>query len=224
MPSEKTWSAVAIKLLKGPLYKKREKKEVWDTLLTYKSSLDEYFAVLGLRVFLETIDGYAFLEEIGESLERGMEEEETEGETVVGTKLPHLVKKTPLSYSQSMLCVLLRYEIEKYETSQSEADSAIMRKSEIAGLYRSFTKDKADEVKQMKTLDSTLRTFCRLTFLFASSDALSESEINDDAEFELSPILKAKIDTVFMKELLSKMKGESRRSDDGDMLREDSVI
>lgn len=224
MPSEKTWSAVAIKLLKGPLYKKKEKKEVWDTLLTYKASLDEYFAVLGLRVFLETIDGYAFLEEIGESLERGMEEEETEGETATVTKLPHLVKKTPLSYSQSMLCVLLRYEIEKYETSQSESDSAIMRKSEIAGLYRSFTKDKADEVKQMKTLDSTLRTFCRLTFLFASSDALSESEINDDAEFELSPILKAKIDTAFMKELLSKMKGESRESEDGDMFREDGEI
>lgn len=224
MPSEKTWSAVAIKLLKGPLYKKKEKKEVWDTLLTYKASLDEYFAVLGLRVFLETIDGYAFLEEIGESLERGMEEEETEGETATVTKLPHLVKKTPLSYSQSMLCVLLRYEIEKYETSQSESDSAIMRKSEIAGLYRSFTKDKADEVKQMKTLDSTLRTFCRLTFLFASPDALSESEINDDAEFELSPILKAKIDTAFMKELLSKMKGESRESEDGDMLREDGEI
>ena len=224
MPSEKTWSAVAIKLLKGPLYKKKEKKEVWDTLLTYKASLDEYFAVLGLRVFLETIDGYAFLEETGESLERGMEEEETEGETATVTKLPHLVKKTPLSYSQSMLCVLLRYEIEKYETSLSESDSAIMRKSEIAGLYRSFTKDKADEVKQMKTLDSTLRTFCRLTFLFASSDALSESEINDDAEFELSPILKAKIDTAFMKELLSKMKGESRESEDGDMLREDGEI
>lgn len=224
MPSEKTWSAVAIKLLKGPLYKKKEKKEVWDTLLTYKASLDEYFAVLGLRVFLETIDGYAFLEETGESLERGMEEEETEGETATVTKLPHLVKKTPLSYSQSMLCVLLRYEIEKYETSLSESDSAIMRKSEIAGLYRSFTKDKADEVKQMKTLDSTLRTFCRLTFLFASSDALSESEINDDAEFELSPILKAKIDTAFMKELLSKMKGESRESEDGDMFREDGEI
>lgn len=220
MPNEKSWSAVAIKLLKSPVYKKKEKKEIWDNLLTYKSSLDEYFAVLGLRVFLETVDGYAFLEEIGENLERGMEEEDTEGEINTGTKLPHLIKKTPLSYSQSILCVLLRYEIEKYEMSRSESDSAIMRKSEIASLYRSFTKDKADEVKAMKSLDSTLRSFCRLTFLFASSDALSESEISDDAEFELSPILKAKIDTVFMKELLQKM-NDSIKSDGRDMFKED---
>ncbi len=215
MQFEKSWSREAVKLLKGPVYKKREKKEVWDNILTYKSSLDEYFGVLGLRVFLDTIDGYAFLEEIGESLERGMEEENEDEEVITGTKLPHLIKKTPLSYSQSMLVVLLRYEIEKYETSQSEADSAIMRKSEIAALYKSFTKDKADEVKAMKTLDSTLRTFCRLTFLFTSPDALSESEISDEAEFELSPILKAKIDTAFMKELLEKMKasGEDKMAD-----------
>jgi hypothetical protein len=215
MPNEKPWSAAAIRLLKGPVYKKQEKRETWENLITYKSSLDDYFGVLGLRVFLEAVDGYAFLEEAGERLERGMEDEDEEEEKVPSAGLPHLIRKTPLSYSASMLCVLLRYEIEKFETSQSEADCAILRKSEIAALYRSFTKDRADEIRQMKALDSTLRTLCRLTYLFASSDALSESEISDDAEFELSPILKARIDTAFMKELLEKMKGraESKEKD-----------
>ena len=48
MPNEKPWSAAAIRLLRGPVYRKQEKKETWNTLITYKSSLDEYFGVLGL--------------------------------------------------------------------------------------------------------------------------------------------------------------------------------
>lgn len=222
MPNERAWSGVAVKLLKGPVYKKREKKEIWDTLLTYKGALDEYFGVLGLKVFLEGIDGYAFLEEVGEMLEKGMEEEDEKEETTSQEKLPRLIKKTPLSYSASMLLVLLRYEIEKFEVSESEADYAIMRKSEIAGLYKSFTKDKSDEVRQMKSLDTTLRLLVRLTYLFPRGDALSESEISDDAEFELSPIIKARIDIAFMKELLNKMK-KSEKREDGDLLEEESA-
>lgn len=213
MPNEKPWSAAAIRLLRGPVYRKQEKKETWNTLITYKSSLDEYFGVLGLRVFLETEDGYAFLEEVGERLEKGMEDETEEMEAEVKTSLPHLIRKTPLSYQASMLCVLLRYEIEKFETSQSEADCVIMRKSEIAALYRSFTKDRADEVKQMKNLDRTLKTLSDLTYLFTESDTFSQGDISDDAEFELSPILKARIDTDFMKELLSKMKRSSENAE-----------
>lgn len=215
MTNEKVWSAVAIKLLKGPLYRRQEKKETWDSLLTYKASLDEYFGVLGLRVFLENIDGYAFLEEIGERLDEGMEDEDAG--TPEKSSLPRLVRKTALSYQASMLSVLLRYEIEKFEISQSEADSAIMRKSEIAALYRSFTKDRADEIRQMKSLDKTLKTLCSLTYLFTSPETFSEGEVSDDAEFELSPILKARIDTAFMKELLEKMKRYSN-STEKDML------
>ena len=223
MPNEKPWSAAAIRLLRGPVYRKQEKKETWNTLITYKSSLDEYFGVLGLRVFLETEDGYAFLEEVGERLEKGMEDETEEMEAEVKTSLPHLIRRTPLSYQASMLCVLLRYEIEKFETSQSEADCAIMRKSEIAALYRSFTKDRADEVKQMKNLDRTLKTLSDFTYLFTGPDTFSQGDISDDAEFELSPILKARIDTDFMKELLSKMKRSSDNAEkdllDGENLR-----
>ncbi len=219
MPNEQPWSACAIKLLKGPVYRRQEMKETWDRLVTYRTSLDEYFGVLGLRVFLETTDGYAFLEEISERMEKGMESEQEEEEESRTSALPHLIRRTPLSYPASMLCVLLRYEIEKFETSSSEADAAVMRKSEIAALYRSFTKDRADEVRQMKNLDSTIRTLCRLTYLFASSDVLLQSEISDDAEFELSPILKARIDTGFMKELLAKMKGSTSGLHEGENTR-----
>ena len=209
MTNDTAWSAAAIKLLRGPVYKSKEKSDLWTSLTSYKKQLDDYFAIIGLRVFLDEEDGYAFLEQLGDNLARGMEEEDEEESENSTTQLPKLIKKTPLSYDVSMLCVLLRYELEKFENSQTESQALVLRKSEIYSLYKSFTKEKADELKQIKDLDRVLRTLCNLTFLF-TKDKLDQGDISDDTEFEISPIIKAKIDIDFMKELLSKMKGESK--------------
>lgn len=209
MANDTAWSAIAIKLLRGPVYKNKEKIELWISLTSHKKQLDDYFSYIGLRVFLDEEDGYAFLEQIGDNLARGMEEENEEESEISTTQLPKLIKKAPLSYDVSMLCVLLRYELEKFENSQTESEALILRKSEIYSLYKSFTKEKADEFKQIKDLDRALRTLCNLTFLF-TKDKLDQGDISDDMEFEVSPIIKAKIDIDFMKELLDKMKGENK--------------
>lgn len=209
MANDTAWSTAAIKLLRGPVYKSKEKIELWISLTSHKKQLDNYFSYIGLKVFLDDEDGYAFLEQIGDNLARGMEEENDDESDTSTTQLPKLIKKTPLSYDVSMLCVFLRYELEKFENSQTESETLILRKSEIYSLYKSFTKDKADEIKQIKDLDRALRTLCNLTFLF-TKDKLDQSDISDDTEFEISPIIKAKIDIDFMKELLNKMKGENK--------------
>ena len=213
MANDTVWSAAAINLLRGPVYKNKVKLELWQSLTFHKKQLDEYFSVIGLRVFLDEEDGYAFLEQIGDNLARGMEEEDEESASSTtdssSTGLPKLIKKTPLSYDVSMLCVLLRYELEKFETSQTESQALVLRKSEIYSLYKSFTKEKADELKQIKDLDRALRTLCNLTFLF-TKEKLDQGDISDDTEFEVSPIIKAKIDIDFMKELLVKMKGDTK--------------
>lgn len=213
MQNNTIWAPVAIKLLKGPIYKNQEKNEIWSTLLSYRNAINEYFSVIGLVVFIDTIDNYAFLEQIDDNLERGMEEEYTKEDNSY-QNLPRLIKKTQLSYSASMLLVLLRSELDKVENSQSENEAVILRKSEIYGLYKSFSKDKADETKIIKNLDSTLRTLCKLTYLFCQSDSLNGAIIDDDTEFEISPIIKAKIDVNFMKELLDKMKANINKNED----------
>lgn len=209
MANNTAWSVAAIKLLRGPVYKNKEKIELWISLTSHKKQLDDYFSYIGLRVFLGEEDGYAFLEQIGDNLAKGMEEENEEESETSATQLPKLIKKSPLSFDVSMLCVLLRYELEKFENSQTESEALIMRKSEIYALYKSFTKEKADELKQIKDLDRALRTLCNLTFLF-TAEKLDQGDINDDTEFEVSPIIKAKIDIDFMKEFLDKMKGENK--------------
>ena len=213
MQNNTSWAPVAIKLLKGPIYKTQEKNEIWNTLLSYRNAINEYFSTIGLVVFIDTIDNYAFLEQIDDNLERGMEDEYTTEENSYQS-LPRLIKKTQLSYSASMLLVLLRNELDKAENNQSENEAIILRKSEIYGLYKSFSKDKADETKMIKNLDSTLRSLCKLTYLFCPSEKLNGTIIDDDTEFEISPIIKAKIDANFMKELLEKMNATINKNEE----------
>ena len=43
---------------------------------------------------------------------------------------------------------------------------------------------------------------------------MSSARISDDAEFEISPIIKSKIDVTFMREMLSRMDKAERKEDE----------
>lgn len=199
------WAESAIKLLKGPIYKNKEKRTVWNSLIDYKSAIADYFNIIGIRVHLDEVDGYAFLEQNQDRLEKGMEESEENDDI----ELPRLIRKQQLSFPQSMLLVLIRNELNKFDASSSESDVLILKKSEILDLYRSFSKELADESKLEKTVDQYIKTFVKLTFLFDVNGGAKESDIPENAEFEVSPIIKARITTAFMNEFLDKIKESS---------------
>ena len=191
-----------MKLLKGPLYESEDRK-TWGILVRCKENLEEYFRVIGLHVVMEEEDGYAYLEQMKDAVEKGMENEDEAAE-----ELPRLIRKIPFSYPMSMLLVLLRHEYEKFASSMNESQYPILRKSEILGLIRTFSLEAADMTKFSDDADKMIRQLCHLTYLRARGEALSSTRISDDAEFEISPIIKSKIDVTFMKEMLSRMKTE----------------
>ena len=61
-------AAVAVHLLKGVVYRDQH-EAVWQDLLTFQGPVREYLDVIGLQVFLDESEGYAFLRQ-------GPEEEE----------------------------------------------------------------------------------------------------------------------------------------------------
>ena len=109
------WSKAAILLLKGPVYENDDRK-TWAILLRCRENINNYFRVIGLHVLIEEEDGYAYLEQIKDSVEKGMESEEEVNDT-----LPHLIRKVPFSYKMSMLLVLLRQEMDKFTSSRNES-------------------------------------------------------------------------------------------------------
>ena len=56
---EQKYSLSLIALLKGIVY--NHQKEVWENLLHYESDVKKYFIPIGLELFLDKSEGYAFL-------------------------------------------------------------------------------------------------------------------------------------------------------------------
>ena len=195
-----------MKLLKGPLYESEDRK-TWNILIRFRDNLEAYFRVIGLHVVTEEEDGYAYLEQVKDSVEKGMENEDEAAE-----ELP-LIRKVPFSYTMSMLLVLLRQEYEKFASSMNESRYPILRKSEIMGLIRSFREEASDMTKFSDDADRMIRQLCQLTYL-RTGEVLSSARISDDAEFEISPIIKSKIDVNFMREMLSRMNRSERKEDE----------
>jgi hypothetical protein len=63
------FSISLITLLKGILY--NHQKEAWENLLRYESEVKKYFSAIGLEVYIDKSEGYAYLQqkELDEEME-----------------------------------------------------------------------------------------------------------------------------------------------------------
>lgn len=188
------WSSVCVKLLQGPLYED-ENSSIWKLLLKYQRQISDYFEKIGLSVFVEQSDGYAFLEQI--------EDDEGEAETL------RLIKRYPLSFEQSLLCVLLREVLEDFDASQSRSPICVISETEIRNRLSVYFKEKTDQTKLYREFTRYLNETISLGFLKeVPQPAITK---NTDAvierQFEVRRILRAKITTEFLAEFKEKITG-----------------
>ena len=116
LPEFRDWSIAAVRLLQGVVY--LDDGPVWGFVGSNRSRLEEYFARLGLALVVDDSEGFAFLrqldeEELGEGYER----------------LPKLFRKTRLSYDTTLLCVLLRDELRRFEEEPVDDQRCSIRQS-----------------------------------------------------------------------------------------------
>lgn len=182
------WADTCIKLLQGPIYHENVNEKVWNNLMIWQQKIAEYFSVLGLQLIIDPADGYAFLAQ-----------DETESES--GQQLSRLIRKVPLSFETSLLCVLLREALENFDSSQIESPTLIMTAGEIRELLTAFYKNHADETKLYRELELHLSRVEDLGFL----KQLPLRENQAEAEYEVRRIIRAKIDMEFITEFKEKM-------------------
>lgn len=183
------WAPVCIKLLQNPLYRTDNNDATWSLLQTWQSDIDRYFFTIGLHVFVDFADGYAFLEQCEFD-----EEEEP---------LPKLIAERPLTIQDSLLCVLFREALDQFDTSQNQSVNLVMTTSEIKDRLDTFFTEKKDQTKVFKKLDESLNRLKELTFI-KEIDAGSSHQI--DRTFEIRRILKAKVNAEFISEFRDKLK------------------
>lgn len=171
------YSPALIRLLQGIVYE--EDKPLWDTIITYQTDIKQYLQVLGLEVFIDEFEGYAFVKQkVTESEEEG---------------LPVLVKKIQLSYPVTLLCVLLRERLLEFDAQGGDSTRLIVSKEQMKEMIITFLPEKSNEARIIDNIDSYINKLIDYHFLRKLS--------NQTSEYEVRRILKARITVDTLQEI-----------------------
>lgn len=172
-------SPLLISLFKGVLYRDQQ-EALWQTLSTLQNRVRDYVQVLGLTLFVDEAEGYAYL---------GQHNEEDE-------ELPRLVPRRQLPYPVSLLLVLLRKKLAEHDATGGDP-RLILSLEQIIDLVRLFLPDTANEAKLTDRIQGDLNKIVQLGFLRRLR--------NQSDRYEVRRILQSFVDAQWLGEFTQRL-------------------
>ncbi len=164
-------SPVIIQLLKGILFRNQQ-PQLWNDLLELQSQVLDYVRVIGLKLEIDDVEGYAWL------TQTLPDEDEKD-------PLPRLIARRPLSYPISLLCVLLRKKMAEADSSGAET-RVIVSRDELINSMLVFMPEKSNEAQIAASINATINKVIELGFLRKLK--------NDNENLEIQRIIIALVD------------------------------
>lgn len=185
----KPFAPAIIYLLKGVLYE--ENNEAWNLLLNYEVDIKKHFEEIGINVYIDEAEGFAFLKPQELDFEENSD----------AIALPALIEKRQLSYPITLLCVLLRKRLLEEDTSGG-ALRIVLSREEIIDMVRVFLPEHSNEAKIIDSIDTHINRIIKYGFLRKLK--------NEEGKFELRRIIKAKITADVLQGIEQKLKDYAR--------------
>lgn len=182
IPEYRAWSLAAVKLLQDVVYD--EDEAVWNELLSGRSHLQEYFARIGLVPVVDETNGFAYLRQLEEeqgSLPEGYE------------KLPKLLRRSRLGFELSLMCVLLRDELRRFEEEEVDSQRCVIDEGHLLEQWQAFFPPQQDEQKQYRGFLRVLKSASEMGFVRQVS--------KEPSAWEVRRILKARLDAQALEDL-----------------------
>lgn len=146
-PEERAVATCAIRLMQGVVY---QEADTWADLQRHRGAVRDHFAVVGLDVVIDDDEGYAYLRTA----------ETPEGEE----PLPRVIRRRALTYSDSLLLVLLRKRLVEFE-SAGDQGQLVLTHEEIVEMIRLFLARSTDEASVLKQVDTSINRLVTMGFL-----------------------------------------------------------
>ncbi len=193
-PSGNELPALVITLLKGVLLQDGG-GTLWVDLLRHQAAVRDYVGTLGLELYLDEIEGYAFLR----------------SKTITGPdsnapELPRLMKRHQLSFPVSLLLALLRKKLAELDTAGG-ATRLVLTLDEIVELVRVFLPSGTNEAKFVNKIEQHLSKIVELGLIREL-----KSQFNAQKTYEVLRLIKAFVDAQWLNEFETRLETYRRHS------------
>ena len=179
-PQLPPYAPVILKLLQGVVY---SDDPHWERLQSYLTPIKEYFGKIGLQIQNYDTEGFAYLEQPPDP------EERTES-------LPRLTVRRQLSFKLTVFCVLLREQLRQFDGSDATG-KLVLGIEKIRDLLQPYLTEGNNEERFRREVDGLVKQAIEFGFLKRLS--------GEDENYEVRPILKAKIDADTLELLKQKL-------------------
>lgn len=181
------YASAVIRLLQGVVY--NDNRSCWECLTRYQREIKQYFAGIGIDVYILESEGFAFLKQ-------------RESSDDLESPLPVLIEKRQLSYPVTLLCVLLVEKLIEHDVKGGDSTRLIIDRDGIKDSMRLFLPDNANEVKIIDNIDRHINKLVGFGFLKQLS--------TDVDKFEVRRILKAKVSADVLHEIKEKLREHAK--------------
>lgn len=180
-------AAAIIALYKGPVYRERQ-PETWRDLIADQASAQAYCAVIGLDLFVDEAEGFAFLRQADDTRADTADEN--------AEPLPRLIPRHNLSFHLSVLLVLLRKRLLELDAGGDETRLIVTRDALIEDM-RLFMRTSENEAKTVEQIERLLSQ--------AEKFGLIRPLKKDPERVEVRRIIKALVDAEWLAGLNDKL-------------------
>ncbi|MDF1754149.1 MAG: DUF4194 domain-containing protein [Verrucomicrobiales bacterium] len=189
LPDYQSWSLAAVKLLQDVVYSLDDVR-VWSEILRSRNRIQDYFARIGLVLVVDESNGYAYLRQL-----------DTDNESLAKeyADLPKLYRQSRLGYGASLICVILREALRRYESEEFDSDLCVVEEDELFEQWKVFFPEQSDEKKQFRDFIAALRQASEAGF----ARKLPKTE---PAAWEVRRIIKAKLNAQRLEQLRDDLK------------------
>ena len=189
---------VIVRLLNGPIY--QEDLDLWGRLGAEWDKIRNHFFEIGMEVARDDSAGYAFVRQREE-----IEESEVESwDDGTEAPLPRVLRRTRLSYHQTIFMVLLREELMRFEQNQEEGDHLYRSAMDLRDTMTPYYPELHDEKKIHRQISA-------LVAKFEEWGILKKVRDKEGGLYRVERIIKAKLPPEKLAEIRDQIK---RRSPD----------
>ena len=181
------YAPLLIKLLQNIVYD--DDKTTWNDIMAFQHQIRNHFAIMGIELILNEQEGFAYLSQ----------PDNIDGEVI---QVPRLVRRMPISYEVTLLCVVLREALEEFDIKNTDARKLFLTSKDMKDRIELFFGDRTDKVKLLERLDNYINTAASLGFL---KEIEVRSHEANNKTYEVRRVLKSKINNEKLEEIRAKM-------------------